>query len=114
MDRRHTLIPAAITGTALLWTATIATADADHVSDRLHMTLLTGSLVAVVVTLALAGAAFVGAQIRVVADELHDGVRQCADELHTAVEGQGEVLHRDRVAAVRTLAAHLRRDNRVA
>jgi hypothetical protein len=131
LARRHTL-PAAIAGTALLWAATFALSITEYGSDRLHLTLLTGSLAAVLATL---GYAYIDARIRVisgglasidarmcgVSGELHnidgritevsgdlkDAVAQAADELHTAVEEQGKVLRDDRIAAVRTLTVHL-------
>lgn len=109
MARRHILIPAAIAGTALLWAVTVASSITAFGSDRLHMTLLTGSLAAVLATLHLWRKQAADAQMRVVAGELHEALRQAADELHTAINVQGETLNRDRIAAVRTLTTQLRR-----
>lgn len=114
---RSTLIMATA-GTVLLWTATVALALTHYGSDRLHMTLLTGSFLAGVATMALAGARFVNAKIRAIADELGDAIRQGADELHTVVAVTEQSLTRDRLAAVHALTTQLRceqgRDGQVA
>ncbi|MFB4276083.1 hypothetical protein ACBJ59_12365 [Nonomuraea sp. MTCD27] len=117
---RHTLIRIAIAGTALLCAVTVATAVTGHGSDRLHMTLLTGSLAAVLATVGYAGIYArtriisaklnnIEARLRDVSTNLDNAVCQVADELHTAVEVQSKTLQRDRIAAVRILATHLRK-----
>ncbi|MGA5764515.1 hypothetical protein [Nonomuraea bangladeshensis] len=103
---RRTLVSAfAIVGTCTLWAATVATAVTGVGSDRLHLTLLTGSLVAVIVTLAIAGAQHLDTKIRVASGDVQDTVRQSADEWHEAVDA----LRQDRalIAAARTLTAEL-------
>ncbi|MGW6498584.1 hypothetical protein [Nonomuraea angiospora] len=98
MARRHTLTRIAITGTALLWAGTIALSVTDLGSDRLHLTLLTGSFLAAVITLMLLAFVVVDARIR-------NAVLTSADELHTAVEA----LRQDRqaIVAMRALTAEL-------
>lgn len=99
----------AITGTAILWMVTIATAVTGAGSDRLHLTLLTASLVAAVACLAVTRQARIDQRIEEVRADAVDVVRQGFDELHAAVDQWGEALRQDRqlIVAARTLTAEL-------
>ncbi|MBF8187344.1 hypothetical protein ITP53_16710 [Nonomuraea sp. K274] len=105
LARRRTLTWTATSSTILLWTATVASALTGFGTDRLHATLLVGSFLAAVATMALLKMLFAEAQISRVSEDLRDTVHQAADEFHTAVE----VLRQDRqaIVAMRTLAAEL-------
>jgi predicted DNA repair protein MutK len=110
LARRHTLIRIAITGTTLLWAATIAAAVSEIGSDRLFMTLRAGAVIAAVATVALLSLVFVKAQVDRIERDLNNAVLQAADELDKAVGAAGDVLRMDRSAvevARRLLAAEL-------
>lgn len=121
LARHHTLrIRTAIAGTALLWAATFALSVTEYGPDRLHHTLLIGSLAALLATIGYACMDArtraiderlnrIESQIRDVSGGLDNAVNQVADELHGAVEVQGKTLRDDRLAAVHTLATHLRK-----
>ncbi|MEV4837751.1 hypothetical protein AB0K05_24735 [Nonomuraea sp. NPDC049486] len=105
MARLRTLTRTAIAGTATLWAATIATSITGHGSDRLHLTMLTASMVAAVIIIVLARENAVDARVAEIRADVCDTVRQAADELHTAVDA----VRQDRatLTAVRTLTAEL-------